>query len=211
LSATELLRAMNRPRFGPLLNVRFLYGLAFATFTGVFALYAQYRLGLNSTETGLLLAYVGFLVVLVQGGAIGRLSKRYPENRLIFGAVLVLAVSLLAWAFTPNVPVLLVVLVPLSFASGVLNTVINSAITKAVYAEEVGGALGVSTSIESLSRVAGACCRRLCPGPAGYLGTWEPGAIGAALMAWLVVFVWRRLILNPDPPLPRGGGDGVGS
>jgi DHA1 family tetracycline resistance protein-like MFS transporter len=163
---------MNRPRFGPLLNVRFLYGLAFATFTGVFALYAQYRLGLNSTETGLLLAYVGFLVVLVQGGAIGRLSKRYPENRLILGAVLVLAVSLLAWAFTPNVPVLLVVLVPLSFASGVLNTVINSAITKVVYAEEVGGALGVSTSIESLSRVVG-------PAAGGFvldrLGTWAPG------------------------------------
>jgi DHA1 family tetracycline resistance protein-like MFS transporter len=112
LSATELLKAMRRPRFGPLLNVRLLYGLAFATFTGVFALYAQYRLGLNSTETGLLLAYVGFLVVLVQGLAIGRLSKRYPENRLIFGSVLVLAVSLLAWAFAPNVPVLLIVLSP---------------------------------------------------------------------------------------------------
>jgi DHA1 family tetracycline resistance protein-like MFS transporter len=207
LSATELLTAMRRPRFGPLLNVRLLYGLAFATFTGVFALYAQYRLGLNSTETGLLLAYVGFLVVLVQGLAIGRLSKRYPENRLIFGSVLVLAVSLLAWAFAPNVPVLLIVLVPLSFASGVLNTVINSAITKSVYAEEVGGALGVSTSIESLSRVVG-------PAAGGFvldrMGTWAPGAIGAALMASLVVFVWRRLIVNPDPPLPRRGGDGAG-
>ena len=88
-----------------------------------------------------------------------------------------------------------------------LNTVINSAITKSVYAEEVGGALGVSTSIESLSRVVG-------PAAGGFIldrmGTWAPGAIGAALMAWLVVFVWRRLIVNPDPPLPRRGGDGAG-
>lgn len=207
LSVPEMLKAMRRPRFGPLLSIRLMYGLAFATFTGVFALYAQYRLNLDSTETGLLLAYVGFLVVLVQGVAIGRLSKRFPENRLIFGSVVVLAVSLLAWAFTPNVPLLLIVLAPLSFASGILNTVINSAITKSVYAEEIGGALGVSASIESFSRVVG-------PAAGGFLldqmGTWAPGVIGAALMAWVVVFAWRRLIVNPDPPLPRRGSDEAG-
>ncbi|HSR30990.1 MAG TPA: MFS transporter [Anaerolineae bacterium] len=200
LSVRDLWQALRRPRFGPLLHVRLFYGLAFATFTGVFALYAQYRLGLDSQQTGFLLAYVGLLSVIVQGVAIGRLSKRFPENRLIFGAVAILAVSLLAWAFTPNVPVLLVVLAPLSFAAGVLNTVINSAITKSVYHEEVGGALGVSASIESLTRVIGPAAGGLV---LGALGAWAPGIIGAVIMAWLVFYVWRRLIVKPDPPLPR--------
>lgn len=204
LSVRELWHAMHRPRFGPLLHIRLFYGLAFATFTGVFALYAQYRLDLNSTQTGYVLAYVGFLVVLVQGLAIGRLTRRFPENRLILWSVAVLAVSLLAWAFTPSVWLLLVVLTPLSFASGVLNTVINSAITKAVYPEEVGGALGFAASIESLTRVIGPVAGGLL---LGALGTWMPGLIGAALMAWLVSFVWRRLIVSPDPPLPKRGGE----
>jgi len=199
LSVSELWKAMRRPRFGPLLHVRLFYGLAFATFTGVFALYAQYRLALDSTQTGYVLAYVGFLVVLVQGVAIGRLTKRFPENRLILASVGVLAVALLAWAFTPNVPLLLIVLAPLSFASGVLNTVINSAITKSVYPEEVGGALGVAASIESLTRVIGPAAGGFV---LGALGTWAPGLIGAVIMAWLVSFVWRRLIVNPDPPFP---------
>jgi DHA1 family tetracycline resistance protein-like MFS transporter len=201
-SVRELLNALRRPRFGPLLNVRFFYGLAFATFTGVFALYAQYQLRLDSTGTGYVLAYVGLLSVLVQGVAIGRLTKRYPENRLIFGAVIVLAFSLLAWAFTPNIVLLLVVLAPLAFSSGVLNTVINSSITKSVYPEEVGGALGVASSIESLTRVIGPAAGGLL---LGSLGTWAPGAIGAAIMAWVVFYVWRRLIVNPDPPLPGRG------
>jgi DHA1 family tetracycline resistance protein-like MFS transporter len=202
LSVRELVNALKRPRFGPLLNVRFFYGLAFATFTGVFALYAQYQLRLDSTGTGYVLAYVGLLSVLVQGVAIGRLTKRYPENRLIFGAVIVLAFSLLAWAFTPNIVLLLVVLAPLAFSSGVLNTVINSSITKSVYPEEVGGALGVASSIESLTRVIGPAAGGLL---LGSLGTWAPGAIGAAIMAWVVFYVWRRLIVNPDPPLPGRG------
>jgi DHA1 family tetracycline resistance protein-like MFS transporter len=201
LSIRELLRAMQRPRFGPLLTVRLFYGLAFATFTGVFALYAQYRLELDSTHTGYILAYVGLLSVLVQGVAIGRLSKRFPEKRLILGAVAVLAVSLLAWAFSPNVPILLVILIPTSFSSGVLNTVINSAISKSVHPEEVGGALGVAASLESLSRVIGPLAGGLV---LDYLGVWAPGVLGAVIMAGVTAFVWRRLIANPDPPLAVG-------
>jgi len=202
LSPAELWRALHRPRFGPLVHTRLFYGLAFAAFTGVFALYAQYRLGLSATQTGYVLAYVGLLSVLVQGVAIGRLTRRFPENRLILGAVALLGISLLGWALAPNLPLLLIVLVPTALASGVLNTVINSAITKSVYSEEAGGALGLATSIEALTRAIG---------PAGgglvlqLLGTWAPGVIGAGLMAWLVTFVWRRLVVNPDPPLPARG------
>ena len=199
LSARELWRAFQRPRFGPLLHIRLFYGLAFATFTGIFSLYALYRLDLDSQATGLVLAYVGLLSVLVQGVAIGRLSKRFPENRLILWAVAVVAGSLLAWALTPNLPVLLVILIPLSFGAGVLNTVINSAITKSVYPEEVGGALGMSASIESLTRAIGPVAGGFL---IGVLGAWAPGVLGAAIMAWLVTFAWRRLIANPDPPLP---------
>jgi DHA1 family tetracycline resistance protein-like MFS transporter len=206
LSLSELWQAMRRPRFGPLLQVRFFSGLAFATFTGVFALYTLYRLGLDSTQTGYLLAYSGLLLVLVQGVAIGRLAKRFRESYLIFGSVGVLAASLLAWAFTPNVIVLLIVLAPLSFAVGVLNTVINSSITKSVYPEEVGGALGVSASIESLTRVIGPVAGALL---LDYLGPWAPGVAGAVITAWLVGFVWRRLIANPDPPLPSRSGEPV--
>ena len=94
------------------------------------------------------------------------------------------------------------VLAPLAFASGVLNTVINSSITKSVYPEEVGGALGVAASVESLTRVIGPAAGGLL---LGALGTWAPGVIGAVIMAWVVIYVWRRLIVNPDPPLPGRG------
>jgi DHA1 family tetracycline resistance protein-like MFS transporter len=199
LSVTELVKALGRPRFGPLLNVRLFYGLAFAAFTGVFALFTQYRLNLDATQTGYILSYVGLLSVLVQGLAIGRLTRRFPENWLILASVSLLAVTLLAWGFSPNVPILLVVLAPLSLASGVLNTVINSSITKSVYPEEVGGALGIAASIESLTRaVAPLAAGALL----GALGTWAPGVAGAIIVAWLAFFVWRRLIVNPDPPLP---------
>ncbi|MBN1667916.1 MAG: MFS transporter [Anaerolineales bacterium] len=198
-SARALWQALNRPRVGPLLHIRFFFGLAFAMFQTVFPLFAQYRLELDARQTGFVLAYVGVLAALVQGVAIGALARRFAEHKLIFASTAIMAVALLAWAFTPNVPTLLVLLLPLAFAGGTLNTVINSALTKAVYSEEVGGTLGLSASVESLTRV-------IAPSLGGYLlgslGTWAPGVLSAVVMGWVVSFAWRRIIINPDPPLP---------
>jgi DHA1 family tetracycline resistance protein-like MFS transporter len=204
LSIRELWGALHRPRFGPLLHVRFVYSLAFAIFTANFALYTQYRLGLSDQATSYILTYVGLLVVLVQGLAIGRLTARFDETRLIFAAAILMVPSLLAWGFAPNVALLLVVLAPLALAGGVLNTVISSLITKSVQRDEVGGALGLSASLEGLTRV-------LAPAMGGILiqrlGSWSLGIFGAVLMLWLVSFIWRRLITDPDPPLPRKAGE----
>ena len=199
LSLPELLGALRRPRFGPLLHIAFVHSLAFALFTANFALYTQYRLGLSDRATSYILTYVGLLVVLVQGLAIGRLTRRFRETWLVLGAAILMAPSLLAWAVVPNVPLLLVILAPLALGGGVLNTVISSLVTKSVYPDEVGGALGLSASLEALTRV-------LAPALGGVLiqqlGASSLGVVGGVLMIWLASFIWRRLVANPDPPLP---------
>lgn len=201
-SAAALWVALNRPRVGPLLHIRLFFGLASGMFQSIFAIYAQSKLGLDAKETGYVLGYVGFLVVLVQGGLIGRLTARWSEKQLIFASTILLTFSFVAWALTPSLPVLLVVLIPLSVGTGIMNTVINSALTKVVYPEEVGGTLGLSASLESFSRV-------IAPSLGGVLlgqvGAWAPGILSAILMGWLVSFVYRRLFVRPDPPLPTRG------
>jgi len=198
-SLSSLSAALRRPRVGPLLHVRFFFGLAFAIFQSVFALYAQYRLNLDVRSTSFILTYVGVLSVIVQGFGVGRLTTRFSDRRLIMGSVSIMAVSLLGWALTPNVPVLLLVLIPTAVSGGILNTVLSSALTKAVYPEEIGGTLGLAASVESVTRV-------LAPTAGGLLleraGAWAPGVFGAVIMLWVVSFVWRRFVVNPDPPLP---------
>ena len=186
-----LVEALNRPDVGPLLHVRFFYGLAFATFQSIFALYAQ-AIGFNSQTTGYVLAYVGLLSVIVQGGLIGLLTRRFRENWLIITGLWLMAGSLLAWAFTAQLWLLLVVLIPLALSGGVLNTVIQSAISKSVSREEVGGILGITSSLEAATRV-------IAPSVGGYLlqqvGRWAPGVFSALLMAWSVTFAYRHIIL----------------
>jgi DHA1 family tetracycline resistance protein-like MFS transporter len=199
-SLKSLWQALSRPRVGPLLSIRFSFGLAFSIFQTIFALYALYRLDLDARATGFILTYVGVLSVIVQGYAVGKLSIKFKDNHLIMVSTLLMAGSLLAWALAPNVITLLVIMIPLAFSGGILGTILNSALTKAVYPEEVGGTLGLSASLESLTRV-------IAPSLGGFLlgqvGTWAPGVLASLIMVWVSVYAWRRLIVNPDPPLPQ--------
>jgi MFS transporter, DHA1 family, tetracycline resistance protein len=200
-SARALFEALNRPCVGPLLNVALIYGLALTTFETIFSLFARARLGLTAQTTGYVLTYVGVLVVAMQGGGIRLLTERFSDKQLIFGGAVILSFALLGWALTPKLKVLLIVLAPLALASGMLRVSVNSAMTKSVYPEEVGGILGLSASMGSLTRV-------VSPIVGSFLldnvSPSAPGIVGALLMAGLSYYVWRRVLFVPDIECPQG-------
>jgi len=189
-----LRQALNKPIVGPLLHSRVYFSIAQGVFQTIFALYAQKKLNLDARSTGFILGYVGILVVLVQALAIGRLTKRYSETTLMYVSSIGLAVSFILWALVPNLITLLIVLIPLSISSGVLNTVLRSSLTKSVGSEEIGGILGLSQSLESMTSI-------VTPILGGFLigsiGTWAPGIFAALVTLMLVGFI-RRKILKPQ-------------
>jgi DHA1 family tetracycline resistance protein-like MFS transporter len=134
------------------------------------------------------------------------MTKRFLEKQIMFGGLVVISVALLGLALVPNVGLLLVVLLPLALAGGTLNTVLNSLISKSVYPEEVGGALGLATSAESLTWV-------LAPSMGGllidYLGGWSLGLVGAAITGLLVAYTWRQLVAQPVMSLPLRPSEGT--
>ncbi|GAP21388.1 MFS transporter [Leptolinea tardivitalis] len=186
-----LVEALQRPGIGPLLHIRFFYGLAFAMFQSIFSLFAQ-AIGLSSQTTGYILAYVGVLSVITQVALIGPLTHRFKENVLIITGVWLMAFSLFAWSFTSSLIPILVVLLPMALSGGVLNTVLQSAISKSVSREEVGGILGIASSLEAVTRV-------IAPSIGGFLlqqlGVWAPGVFSALVMVWVVLFTYRKVIL----------------
>jgi DHA1 family tetracycline resistance protein-like MFS transporter len=190
-SFNTMIKAFRRPQVGPLLQVRFFYGLAFAIFQSIFALFTQ-SLGISSQTTGFILTFVGVIAVVVQGGLIGVLTRRFRDNWLIINGLWLMSAALLAWGFTSNLWILLLVILPIASAGGVLNTVTQSAITKMVVPEEVGGILGITTSLEAVTRV-------IAPSLGGFLlqnlGIWAPGVCAALLLLLTVGLTYRQIIL----------------
>jgi DHA1 family tetracycline resistance protein-like MFS transporter len=193
-SIAALFETLKRPLVGPLLNMRLFYGFAFSLFQSIFPIYAAEQLGLGPASVAYILTYVGVLAVFTQGFAIGKLTDRFDERTLLFTSSWLMAVSLVGWAFAPNVPVLLLVLAPTALAGGIFNTVINSALTKASSPDEIGGILGISTSLESFTRV-------IAPAIGGTIigafGAWSPGILGAITTGLTAIYVYFRILQGP--------------
>mgnify|MGYP001556439005 CR=1 FL=1 len=198
LSISAIWQATQRPHVGPLLNMRLFFGMAFSMFQSAFPLYAAVQLGLGATETAFVLTYVGLLAVVVQGYAVGKLSQRYSDKTLLMVSSVLMTVSLVAWGLSFNVPVLLVVLIPTTFAGGIFNTVINSALTKAADRREAGSILGIGASLESLTRV-------IAPILGNALiafGAWLPGVVGGVMTGVTSIYVYQR-IFNVHDTKPK--------
>lgn len=175
----NLLDEFRRPCVGPLLIISLFYGFAFTLFQSNFSLYAKEVLKLTVQNTGLVLTYVGLLSVIVQGFAIGKLTKNFKERKLITTSIVLLAISLFIWGFTKQIWLLLVILAPIALSAGILNTLLTSQITKAVYKEDVGGTLGLASSMQTLAQIT-------TPGMGGLilstLGPWALGVISSIFM-----------------------------
>ena len=187
-----LLGSLKRPKVGPLLQVRFFIMMAFAMFQSVFALFALHRLNLSSQSTGLVLTYVGFYSVLVQGVGIGFLTKRFTDNTIIITSLWLMFLGLVMWSVTSNLLVMLLAILPLSGGGWVANTIITSDITQSVAVEEIGGMLGISTSLESITRVISPAIGGIL---FGSIGMWVPAVFGAVMVLLAVWLAYRKIIL----------------
>ena len=191
---SALRSALTHARVGPLLTIRSFSSLSAAVFETSFTLWAIAALAVTARTNGLLLGYVGVLSVIVQVVLIGRLTRRYSDDWLLLTMVALSGFSLAFWGFVPNVPTLVLLMPAISVGLAVSNTVLTSALTKAVRRSEVGGVLGIQTSVQSFARVLG-------PVIGGILleraAVWTPGVVSGALALVMVPYAWRTLCIRP--------------
>ena len=155
----QLIKSLQEPRLGYVLMIYFLFIVAFSIMTTSFSLFTMFRFGYDAQHTGYLFAYVGILAVIVQGGLIGRLVKRFGELWLVIVGAFLFAGSLFAVPFVgPEAGGLLALLIGgglFSIGNSLSAPSLTSLASKSVGAGEQGSVLGVTQSVASLARAVG--------------------------------------------------------
>ena len=158
-SVRHVLNSFKQPRLAFVLIIYFLFIVAFSIMTTSFSLYTMFRFGYDATHTGYLFAYVGLIAVIIQGGLIGRLVKRFGELPLVIFGALCFAISLFAVPFVgPAAGGLAALLVGggvFSMGNSLATPALTSLASKSVGAAEQGIVLGVTQSVASLARAVG--------------------------------------------------------
>ncbi len=155
----SMLGALKGP-VGVLYLLTFVVTFAFANMEGTFTPYLVQHFGYteqSSTQVaGGVFAYIGVFIVLIQGGAIRPLKKRYSEVTLIIAGIALMALGFLTFALPVHLIWLLVgPLIPLAIGSGLNSPALRSLVSRHVCADVQGQALGLSASFDSLARTLG--------------------------------------------------------
>jgi multidrug resistance protein len=155
----HLLHSLKDPRLAFVLSIYFLFIVAFSIMTTSFSLYTMFRFGYDAQHTGYLFAYVGLIAVVIQGGLIGKLVKRFGELPLIIFGALCFAISLFAVPFVgPEAGGLAALLVGggiFSMGNSLATPGLTSLASKSVGPADQGTILGVTQSVASLARAVG--------------------------------------------------------
>jgi DHA1 family tetracycline resistance protein-like MFS transporter len=156
---SQLIQSLRNRRLAFVLGIYFLFIVAFSIMTTSFSLYTMFRFGYDAQHTGYLFAYVGIIAVIIQGGLIGRLVKRFGEVALVIVGAFLFAGSLFAVPFVgPQAGGLLALLIGgglFSVGNSLSAPSLTSLASKSVGAAEQGGVLGVTQSVASLARAVG--------------------------------------------------------
>ena len=133
----------------------FLISFAQASLYSSFPLFCKHELGQSADRVGMLFVYMGLIAVIIQGGLIKILTKKFGEKKLFLVGSILMAVGLVLIPFASSMNVLILFLGVMSVGGSLNGPTLNSLISKEADPSRLGATMGTSQGIASLGRVIG--------------------------------------------------------
>ncbi len=165
-------------------------------FEATFVYFAARRAAFGPKEIGLLFTVLGIIAVIIQGGLIGRLSKRFGDMNLMKGGLLISAAGLILILFSSDMVLLLLTSAIYHIGTSLIGPSSSSLVTQ--YSKQnLGTSLGIMQSFGSLGRIAG-------PVTGGILYEFDiliPYITGAFILiiVYLIINANQQTLALPQP------------
>ncbi|MEX1118568.1 MAG: MFS transporter [Terrimicrobiaceae bacterium] len=189
----ELFQHVKKSQFVWSVAAYFAVIAGFSMLTTLFALYLLKRFGLGVQATGFLLAGIGVLGVLIQGGLIGRLTKKFGEPRLALVGTFFMGGGLLGLGWAQNLGLVYVAAGAVGIGNSLLMPTLSALASRSAEAAWQGRALGVMQSSGSLARFLGPLAAGLLLSIQGNAGNYAalPLFVAAAIVLVAAGLVYR--------------------
>jgi MFS transporter, DHA1 family, tetracycline resistance protein len=151
----HIVAPLKRPVLRWLLPGFFALAFAMSGLTSNFAVYTLNRYGLTPSQNALILVWLGFVSVVIQGGVVRRLLPRVGENRLASEALVLSVIGYAALAWGPTLWFLYLAIGIIAVGNGLGGPAMQGLLSRQAEAHEQGTLMGVSASLSSLARVGG--------------------------------------------------------
>lgn len=198
-------QALRHPVVTRLAIINLLFNVAFTAMEAIYPLFSQHVFGWTAMQNGYIFTYVGIVIVIMQGGLIGRLVKRFGERTLLIAGLIMLAIGLGLLPWSTQLGLMLVALGILSAGDGAVTPTISTLLSFASSVDTQGETLGFAQGLAGLGRIVG-------PLIAGsfyaFAGPGSPFLMGAGLVIVALLIALSTLPVNKrteEQPVPHAG------
>jgi DHA1 family multidrug resistance protein-like MFS transporter len=188
--ATQLIAGLRGP-MGFLFFLAFLMTFALSNMEAVLALYGAQKFGMGPADVGVLMGALGIMAVIMQGGLMGPLTKRFGESSIIKGGLVVSMTGFLLLALAASRLALIVGALVMNGGNVLLQPSVTSLVSKRAKTGQ-GAAMGLNNSFQSLGRGIGPLWAGFAYDINNTLSFWT----GAAVQ--LVALLYGMRMLNRD-------------
>jgi len=119
----------------------------------VFVLFSEFKFSWSHQTVGFFLCWVGVTAVIVQGGLVRPIVKRFGERKVLLFATMISAISFIGYAFA-EAGWMLPWIAAFGALGGLAGPSIQSMVTKTVDETEQGEVQGALTSLQGLTSIA---------------------------------------------------------
>lgn len=197
-------QVLRHPVVARLVVINLLFTLAFTAMEAVFPLFTQHSFGWTAIQNGYIFTYVGSAIVIMRGGLVGRLIKRWGEHRLLIAGLVMLAAGLASLQWSTNLALLLIALGIVSIGDGIVMPMVSALLSFASPPGAQGETLGLAQGVAGLGRAIG-------PLAAGSIfaigGPGAPFLFGSALVVLATLIALPALSIKHEVSLTHSTPD----
>jgi MFS transporter, DHA1 family, tetracycline resistance protein len=176
----------------------FLFGIAIASYQSIFTLFVNKAFGLTESSVGLIFAATGVVIALNQGVAMKHFwLKKFREPELELWSLPIYGIGFVLLSFR-NLPIFVLGLIVTTFGQAILRVVMTSQIAAKAKPAERGEAMGVLSSVTSLSMVLGPLIGGILFGFNMNYPFWSGGFF--LLLAFVVIYNLRKKLVFQELP-----------
>jgi multidrug resistance protein len=151
----DFIKYFKNQKMRDLFLIMFLFLSTQVILTSNIAIYSDRKFGMNAQDMGLVLTGIGLVSIIMQGGLLNQLIKRFRESNLFyFSFFCILSAFFLLLLINQKrlffLPIMLV-----AIGWGLFRPIILGSISRQASEEEQGATLGVASSLGSISQIIG--------------------------------------------------------
>ena len=151
--------ALRRDTIREIMLLSFGFIVAFMMIQTTLALLWSEEVGFDDKENGYAFSFMGLVTVIAQGFFVGKMNKRFGEQKLVlYGSVLLLVSGVLFPVFATQglfIPFELMAILLAGLASACFTPALSAMISQAVSMQEQGKVLGINQSFGAIARTIG--------------------------------------------------------